>query len=372
MVNLTIQKPTLLLDRQRARANINRMAGKARASGARLRPHFKTHQSAGVGEWFREAGVAAITVSSVEMAQYFAAYGWQDITIAFPANILEIEAINDLAGRVRLNLLVEAEDSARFLAANLQHDCDIWLKVDVGYGRTGVTWSDSVQLTRLAGSVAAAGRLRLAGLLTHAGQTYKARSRSEIEFIYRETVNRLQAAREKLAVTGLGPVELSIGDTPGCSVVNDLGQVDEIRPGNFVFYDATQLEIGSCQEEDIAVALACPVVAKHPQRRQLVIYGGAVHLSKDFVTVNNVPVFGYVAPLTPEGWGPRLPDAYVAGVSQEHGLVQVDEAALNQFQTGDLLAVLPAHSCLTADLMKKYLTLEGEVLYCMAPWRENL
>lgn len=364
---LNIRKPTLLLDRTRARANIERMAAKARASGVRLRPHFKTHQSAGVGEWFREFGVEAITTSSVEMAQYFARHGWHDICIAFPVNILEIEAINDLAGRVKLSLLVESEESVDFLAQNLAHPCRAWLKVDVGYGRTGIPWPDTARLAAVAERVTRAGPLTLQGLLTHAGHTYQARSSTQVKTIYEQMVARLETARDRLQAAGLGPLELSIGDTPSCSLVEDLGQVDEVRPGNFVFYDVTQLEIGACREEDIAVALACPVVARHPEREQMVIYGGAVHLSKDSLAVANTPIFGYVAPLTSTGWGPRLPGVYLSGLSQEHGLVKASPKTINRFKVGDLVAVLPVHSCLTANLMKKYVTLEGEVLPCMIP-----
>ena len=364
---LNIRKPTLLLDRARARANIERMAAKAQASGVRLRPHFKTHQSAGVGEWFREFGVEAITTSSVEMALYFARHGWQDISIAFPVNILEIEAINDLAGRVKLNLLVESEESVNFLAQNLAHPCGAWLKVDVGYGRTGIPWPDTARLAAVAERVKQAGRLSLHGLLTHAGHTYQARSNAQIKTIYEQTAARQGTVRARLQAAGRGRLELSIGDTPSCSVVEDLSQVDEIRPGNFVFYDVTQLEIGSCGEEDIAVALACPVVAKHPEREQMVIYGGAVHLSKDSLAIGDTQIFGYVAPLTSTGWGPRLPGVYLSGVSQEHGLVKADPTTINRFNVGDLVAVLPVHSCLTANLMKKYVTLEGEVLPCLIP-----
>src|SRR4030042_2672023 len=95
--------PTFLLDKQRVLKNIEKMAGKAKASGARFRPHFKTHQSAEVGNWFRDFGVTAITVSSLDMASYFAKHGWSDITVAFIVNTLEIDIINDLAGRIKLN-----------------------------------------------------------------------------------------------------------------------------------------------------------------------------------------------------------------------------------------------------------------------------
>ena len=97
---LNITKTTLLLDKSKAFANIEFMAKKAQRCGVRLRPHFKTHQSAQIGEWFRQHEIDAITVSSVEMAQYFARHGWRDITIAIPVNLREIDAINQLAQKV--------------------------------------------------------------------------------------------------------------------------------------------------------------------------------------------------------------------------------------------------------------------------------
>jgi D-serine deaminase-like pyridoxal phosphate-dependent protein len=52
----------------------------------------------------------------------------------------------------------------------------------------------------------------------------------------------------------------------------------------------------------------------------------------------------------------------VASVSQEHGVVQLAAPLLEQLQPGDLLAVVPAHICLTVNLLRQYLTLDGEVL----------
>ena len=85
--------PTLVISRSRAQNNIGQMAAKAEKSGVIFRPHFKTHQSSEIGNWFRKYGVRHITVSSAQMAEYFAQHGWTDITIAFPVNILEIEKL---------------------------------------------------------------------------------------------------------------------------------------------------------------------------------------------------------------------------------------------------------------------------------------
>ncbi len=45
------------------------MAEKARINDVVFRPHFKTHQSHKIGQWFRNEGVNAITVSSIKMFQ---------------------------------------------------------------------------------------------------------------------------------------------------------------------------------------------------------------------------------------------------------------------------------------------------------------
>ena len=139
----TILKPTLVLNETVARQNLHRMASRARAANVSFRPHFKTHQSLEIGEWFRAEGVTAITVSSLDMAEYFASGGWADILLAFPVNLRQIAALDSLAARVRLGLLVESVETVHALAARLSHPVDIWLKIDTGTGRTGLSWQDT-------------------------------------------------------------------------------------------------------------------------------------------------------------------------------------------------------------------------------------
>ena len=105
----------------------------------------------------------------------------------------------------------------------------------------------------------------------------------------------------------------------------DFKGIDEIRPGNFVFYDLMQWQIGACELADIAVALACPVVALHPERGQIVVHGGAVHLSKEALVEGDGEVsFGRVVLLNEAGWRPLGEGAKVVSLSQEHGIIQAD------------------------------------------------
>lgn len=350
----TITKPTLVIHRERVRRNIALVVGKTRGAGVRFRPHFKTHQSAAVGEWFRAQGVEAITVSSVDMAAYFADHDWRDITIAFPCNLRELPRINALSARVRLSLLVESPETVEALQAGLQTRLAVWIKIDVGTGRTGIPWDQFEEIAALAGRIAGSSRLKLAGLLTHAGHSYRAASPAEVNALYRETVGHLHNVREYLAERGFAGLEISVGDTPSAALVDPLAGIDEFRPGNFAYFDVMQMFHGVCREEEIAVAAACPVVAKHPGRGEVVIYGGAVHLSKEAIRdARGEEIFGLVAlPHEQEGWGRTLGQTYVARISQEHGIIRSTAAQIAGIHVGDLLMVLPVHSCLTADLLR--------------------
>ena len=132
--------------------------------------------------------------------------------------------------------------------------------------------------------------------------------------------------RTDLWGSAYGLLEVSVGDTPGCTVCPDLGQVDEIRPGNFVFYDGQMLRLGVCTPQQVAAVLACPVVALHPERGEVVVYGGAIHLSKDVVIENGQPHYGYVVRLNANGeWSAPVTDARVSRLSQEHGILSLPQ-----------------------------------------------
>ena len=359
---MRLTTPTLLLDKKKSWNNITRMVEKAKENGVRLRPHFKTHQSAQVGAWFREFNIDAITVSSVRMARYFANQGWKDIMVAFPANVLEIDSMNELASRVKLHVLAVNVETVEALAIGLKHPVQLWVKIDTGYRRTGVLANNHKDLDNLLQKIKESDKLQFGGFVVHDGHTYKQTDIYAIQTIHNTSVYLLQLLRERY-VGKFPDLQLSIGDTPSCSILSNLSGVDEIRPGNFVFYDLTQQRIGSCAFDDIAVCVACPVVAKHPRRRELIIYGGSVHFSKDALPQEDSSlVYGRVVEFTNDGWTGPVNGIDLVSLSQEHGIIKASQEQFDKYHIGDMIGILPVHSCLTADLMKGYMTTDGEVL----------
>ncbi|MFQ5447992.1 MAG: alanine racemase [Saprospiraceae bacterium] len=360
MPNTTATIPTVLLNWPVAQANIRRMVEKAHRNGVRLRPHFKTPQCHHIGRYFRELGVRTITVSSLSMATYFAEDGWDDITVAFPVNVREVTAINDLAGRIRLNLLVVNAESLALLKNQLQYPVGIFIKIDVGTHRTGLLPDDEAGIGACLREIESSQHLRFKGFLAHAGHSYKARSKEEILKVHVETTALLRQLKKQYR--GRYPtLQLSVGDTPTCSVAGGWEGFDEIRPGNFTFYDLIQVQIGSCSMNDIAVALACPIVAKHPERREVIVYGGGIHLSKDRMNWGGTEIFGLPVLLRNDGWEPPEAGCYVRSVSQEHGVIRCTEAFFEKMEIGGLAGVLPVHSCMMVDIANEYRLTSGEV-----------
>ena len=151
---IQVTEPTMVLNEEVCKSNIARMAAKAKAANVVFRPHFKTHQSREIGEWFRASGVDKITVSSLNMAMKFAEWGWNDITVAFPVNCLEHEKINALAAKIRLNLLLVHSEGARQLSECLKYPVGVYLGVDTGYHRDGVDAGNYEKIERIMNIVA--------------------------------------------------------------------------------------------------------------------------------------------------------------------------------------------------------------------------
>jgi len=353
-----ITEPTLLLDEQKCRANIRRMADKAERYGLHFKPHFKTHQSAEIGRWFQEAGVRAITVSSIPMAAYFARNGWNDITIAFPVNPRSLKQINTLAQNIRLSLLVNELSVVQLLDRQMEHQVNAYIEVDTGSGRTGIKSTETARLSRLVDAITDAQSIDFSGFYSHPGHSYSCRNKMEISEVHSSVLGQMQKIREQFKHYS-GTYSVCIGDTPTCSIAEGYEGIDEISPGNFVFYDLMQTQITSCTTDQIAVALACPVVGKYKQRKELVVHAGAVHLSKEQIQQNTTTHFGLPVLLNTSGWGDPVSGSFVKALSQEHGIISCSDALFNRVNIGDLVGILPVHSCLTASLTDSYTTLQG-------------
>ena len=342
---LDVNKPTLIINKNLCINNIKKILEICINNNIRFRPHFKTHQSLEVGKWFKQLGIKSITVSSVSMAEYFSDH-WDDITIAFPFNILEIDIINDLSKYININLLIDCYETLRILEKKLNNKVGIYLKIDVGYNRAGLIHNNYKNIDKIIKQISNKSNFNLNGFISHFGNTYNSKNISDVKNIFKISIDRLEKLSKKY-----NHLDFSIGDTPSASIIEKYPEfIKEIRPGNFIYYDLSQYKIGSCNLKDISIRMVCPVVSIYKARKEILIYGGAIHFSKDYIIENKNKCFGYVYK-GDNYWDLSNKIGYIKSLSQEHGIVKLNKTV--DLSIGDKLSIIPVHSCLTADKMGK-------------------
>jgi D-serine deaminase-like pyridoxal phosphate-dependent protein len=366
-LNIQITTPAFIVDRDIVRRNCDRMREKAKASGVAFRPHVKTHKTIEIGRMQHGGKPGPITVSTLAEAEFFAANGFEDITYAVPIAPEKLGRTAALAAKIgRLNILLDDERTLRaveeFSSAN-GVVFDVFLKVDCGYHRAGVD-PDDMSSAALANAIAKSSATRFRGLLTHAGHSYHAHNRGEILAVAHEESSCVARFRDAI---GSDALVRSIGSTPTTAVVDRFTDCDEVRPGNYVFFDAFQATIGSCELRDVAVSVLATVIGSYPERQSLVVDAGALAMSKDAGPDHVDPAFGYGvvcdADLQP------LPLTLIA-LSQEHGKIRGSRADIERLPVGTMLRIIPNHSCLTAALFPTYHVIEkGRVVDEWTPVR---
>ncbi|HYP52625.1 MAG TPA: alanine racemase [Pyrinomonadaceae bacterium] len=355
-----LKTPSLLLDVARVRRNAARMSGRVAGMGAALRPHVKTHKCVEVARIQTEGHAGGVTVSTLAEARAFAAEGFADITYAVPVEpgkFDEAIEISKLCERFALitddaDIPPLLDDAARGAGVVL----DLFMKVDCGYHRVGVE-PDRPEALEIPRRIGDATNLRFAGILTHAGHSYHARSREELLSIARRERDVMTEFAARLRSDGVEVPVVSVGSTPTATHYDHLEGVDEARPGNYIFFDAFQATLGSCSFEDCALTVLAAVVHRDRTRRKVVIDAGAVALSKDRGPVESDPACGYGRVLDLDGAETGL---RVGSLSQEHGEVLVEDGRLlDALGVGARVRVLANHSCLSAAQHTHYHVLEG-------------
>ncbi len=350
-----IPTPAFLVDRKRFRANCDAMRARAAVSGVTFRPHVKTHKTL-EGALLQHGGSRGpITVSTLAEAEFYAAAGYDDITYAVPIDPGKLDRAAALGRRVRLQVLLDhPEGLAAMEAFAASHGARfrVLLKVDSGARRAGVD-PDDPESVAFARRLATSRAVDFLGLLTHAGHSYAARSREEILPVAAREAEVLTSFREAI---GNPALIRSIGATPTASVVERIPPADELRPGNYVFYDAFQATIGSCSLDDCSASVLASVISIYPAQNKVMLDGGALALSKDAGPTHVDPEFGFgrVCDLDMRPLPMRI-----YSISQEHGQVRGDEPIdFARVRIGTKLRIVPNHSCLAAALFDRYWIVE--------------
>ncbi|SMD01409.1 D-serine deaminase, pyridoxal phosphate-dependent [Fulvimarina manganoxydans] len=367
----TLPTPALILDTERLDRNLARLSSRMAGFGVTLRPHMKTVKSIDAARHVFPDGPGPITVSTMAEAEYFAGHGFRDMTYAVGLAPHTAErAMRLRKDGVAIKLLLDTVEQAHILgqagqaagvtpAAFIEIDCD---------GHRGGMRIDDPKLIEVAAALKEGG-VRLAGVLTHAGESYGLNTPEALEAaaeneraVAVEAATRLRAAGHECPI-------VSVGSTPTAHFAKSLEGVTEMRAGVYMLFDLVMHGVGVCSTDDLALSVLATVIGKRPEKGWIMIDAGWMALSRDRGTAAQRVDQGYG--LVTDIAGKIYPDLLVAQASQEHGTLAIrsgSSASLPDLPVGTKLRILPNHACATGAQHESYHVVSGPDGTVTAEW----
>ncbi len=311
---LELDTPALYIDLDVLEHNIARMQQQCRAWGVGLRPHVKTHKIAEIAQMQLAAGAIGITVAKVGEAEVLPGH---DVLVAYPLLQAKLPRLRELAKTRRVKVAVDSVEVARDVHGK---GIETLVEIDVGVGRTGAQSPEqAVEIARACSGFR--GICYWPSWLDEAG--------------FQAACAKIDAVLDALARAGFEAKIVSGGSTPGAAKTPLIPRTTEIRPGTYVFYDASSLAAKLCDEADCALRVLTTVVSTAVPG-QCVIDAGSKTFSSD-QTVGAGTFGHFIGRGRP--WTMRK-------LNEEHGYVETDDPG----RVGEKVWVVPSHCCATVNL----------------------
>ncbi len=345
-----LRTPAVLIDADRFERNLDRMQSAVSARHIRLRPHAKTHKVIDVAQMQIDRGAVGICCAKLGEAEVFAAAGIPDIRLPYPLNPANADRVAALLDSTHLSFIVDDLQVAREWSVRMREydrEVDVLVKVDVGFHRCGID-PDRPDAAEIVARVAELPGLTFRGLLSHAGQGYGAASDLEMSAIAAAEARILVELADAAERLGARCEEISVGATPTARFSVQQSGLTEMRPGNYAYYDRTQVGLGAASWSDCALTVLARVVST-PASDRLILDCGSKTLTNDLARgYGSMPGYGMLF----SDLHADAPDNsfVIERLSEEHANVKATQGS-HRLKTGDLVRVLPNHSCVVSNLV---------------------
>lgn len=333
-----LDTPALLIDLDIMERNLARVADYSREHGLRLRPHTKTHKIPALGQRQIELGAAGLTIAKVSEAEVMLGAKPPDLLLAYPViGQRKLERLMEVAKQAPVTVSLDSDVVAQQLseaARQAQVEISVLAEIDAGLGRVGVPPDCAVALAK---TIAGLPALKFAGIAFYPGhiKNVDAEGRKALEALSQ----LLSGVTAALRGAGLTPRIVSGGSTPTLFESHQVAELNEIRPGTYIFNDRNTMLSGACSMDDCAASILTTVVSV-AKRGQMIIDGGSKTFSSDRPVNAGEVSFGHII---------EAAEAVFTKMNEEHGYVDLSGVKTG-FKVGDRVRVIPNHVCVAMNL----------------------
>ena len=354
-----IDTPSLVLDIDILKANVNELLKICHSHGVSLQPHAKTHRTPEIGLLQQELGCDGLCVAKVGEAEGFANAGVKKITVAYPViGASKVERARVLSTSIDLTLAVDSVAGAKSIgevfAAHSQV-CSVLLIIDTGLGRDGVLPADA---PKIAQAINAIPGVKVVGVMTHEGTVYGAPDKVSMIAAAKKVSEIMVETSQAINSAGVEISRVSMGSSASARVAATVTGVNQIRPGIFAFNDLGQIALGNATLQSCAVRILSTVVSR-PTSTTAVIDAGSKSLSADLLPAkehrDEYPGHGMIIGKT--GW-------IIERLSEEHGMLTwMGAGEPSSLDIGEQIQIIPNHVCTTfSSLNESVVVSKGEVI----------
>lgn len=324
-----ILSPALLFYPERIRSNIQTMIEIA-GSPERLRPHIKTYKCREIVKMQMDAGITRFKCSTLAEAAMLGRCKAPDVLIAYPLTGPNQKALIKLINQfpeTTFSALVDHPEQIAQWKSILEHPLRVYIDLDVGMHRTGIKPELAGELV----SLLEGKQLSLAGFHAYDGHirdTDPDNRKASVESSFSAAERLLRSFKDSKAFITGGSITFPIhASYPG----------RELSPGTTLLWDQGYGESFPDLDFDIAATLLSRVISKPGPDLFCMDLGYKAVASE---MKHHDPVCF-----------PQLPDAEIAGHSEEHLVLKTEDA--KNLKSGDLLYGFPWHICPTVAMHAK-------------------
>ena len=354
----SLNTPALVIDLDALDRNIAKMAAFASERGLALRPHAKTHKSADIAKRQIAAGAVGVCCAKLGEAEALADEGIDAILITSP--VVSAPAMDRLirlnARMADLRVVVDNPDNVAALAAGAEaagQKLRVLIDIDPGIHRTGVASPQAA--VEIARRISASPSLVYLGVQYYCGREQHIEGYRERRAAVEERIAYLRTVIDALSAAGLAPEVITGGGTGTHLIDAELGVLNELQAGSYIFMDR---QYNDCDLNGEGLAA--------------VLYETSLQIDARVVSTNTDGLAtidaGFKA-MAADGGPPVVLSGAPAGAAfhfmgDEHGLLITGPAAL---KIGDIVTLAAPHCDPTVNLYDFLHVARGDTLIDIWP-----
>ena len=357
--NITLNTPSLLIDKSVLLKNIKTMSDYTIKNKINLRPHAKSHKISEISKMQIKHGAIGICVATLYEAEVMSKNNIENILITTPITNLNSE--NKLCKLIKssknIMLIIDSIYGLKFLEKiaikikkkiNILVDCDI---MGIGTNKIRRTGAKSIkEIVNLASLININEHLNYMGITAYAGDVQHINNYNERKIETTIRHNYLNKIINKLKKENLSPQIISGGGTGSYDIDTKSKLFTELQTGSYIFNDVEYDNVNTYKSNI------------NPFKSGLFIASSIISIIDDYnyIVDAGLKAFSTDSKYLPKPMGSLPKNSKYTFMGDEHGKITLPRESNKKLNYGEIIIIQPSHCDPTVNLYDKCYLIEKD------------